>query len=164
MLISLIAAMSQNRVIGIDNQLPWKLPADLRHFRSISMGKPILMGRRTFESIGKPLPGRINIIVSRNPAFRVQGGIVVSTISEGIRAAEEHEELMVIGGASIYSAILPLTNRMYLTLIHQDFAGDAYFTNFDESEWAETERQDCPVDEFNPYAYSFITLQRKRME
>ncbi len=162
MLISLIAAMSQNRVIGFENQLPWKLPADMRHFRSITMGKPVLMGRKTFESIGKPLPGRINIIVSHDPAFRVPGGIVVSTISEGIRAAAEHEELMVIGGASIYTAMLPQADCMYLTLIHYDFAGDAYFTNFDESEWVEIERQDCPADKINPHAYSFITLQRKR--
>ncbi len=136
----------------------------MRHFRSITMGKPLLMGRKTFESIGKPLPGRINIIVSRDPAFQVQGGIVVNTITEGIRAADGHEELMVIGGASIYTAILPQVDRMYLTLLHHDFAGDTYFTSYDESEWVETERQDCAADELNPYAYSFITLQRRRRE
>ncbi len=161
MLISLVAALARNRVIGIDNRLPWKLPADLRHFRNITMGKPILMGRKTFQSIGKPLPGRANIIVTRDPGFQAPGARVVNSISQGIRAAQGHEELMVIGGASIYEIALPLAKRMYLTFIHQDFPGDTKFVNYDERDWVETAREDHPADEDNPCAYSFVILERK---
>lgn len=161
MRISLIAALARNRVIGVDNRLPWRLPADLRHFRQLTMGKPVLMGRKTFQSIGKPLPGRINIVVSQNPAFQVPGVIVVDSIERGIAAAREHDELMVIGGASLYETMLPKAGRMYLTFIHEDFPGDARFVVYDENEWVETAREDHPADEANPCAYSFVTLERK---
>lgn len=161
MLISLIAALSRNRVIGADNRLPWKLPADMRHFRQLTMGKPLLMGRKTYQSIGKPLPGRTNIIVTRDRDFRVPGTLVVNSISQGIEAAGDQEELMVIGGASIYEATLPLAGRMYLTFIHHDFPGDARFVDYDDEAWIETAREDHPADEDNPYACSFVTLDRK---
>ncbi len=161
MLISLVAALARNGVIGVDNRLPWRLPADLRHFRHLTMGKPVLMGRKTFQSIGKPLPGRTNIVVTRDADFQAPGVIVVDSITAGIQAAEGHEELMVIGGASIYEAMLPQAGRMYLTFIHQDFAGDARFVDYDENEWVETAREDHPADDDNPCAYSFVTLERK---
>ncbi|HFD92582.1 MAG TPA: type 3 dihydrofolate reductase [Gammaproteobacteria bacterium] len=161
MLISLVAALARNGVIGVDNRLPWRLPADLRHFRHLTMGKPVLMGRKTFQSIGKPLPGRTNIVVTRDADFQAPGVIVVDSITAGIQAAEGHEELMVIGGASIYEAMLPQAGRMYLTFIHQDFAGDARFVDYDKDEWVETMREDHPADDDNPCAYSFVTLERK---
>ncbi len=161
MRISLIAALSRNGVIGRDNRLPWKLPADMRHFRQLTMGKPILMGRKTFQSIGKALPGRSNIVVSRNPAFQAAGCIVVDSIEGGIEAAGACEELMVIGGAAIYRAALPLAERMYLTVIQADVEGDARFVEFDKKEWLETARADYAADEENAYPYSFITLERR---
>ncbi len=161
MRIALIAALSRNGIIGRDNRLPWKLPADMRHFRQLTMGKPILMGRKTFQSIGQALPGRSNIVVSRNPAFQAAGCIVVDSIEAGMQAAGDCEELMIIGGAAIYRAALPLAARMYLTVIQADIEGDARFVEFDSKEWLETARIDCEADEENPYPYSFITLERR---
>lgn len=162
MTISLIAAMADNRVIGIDNTLPWHLPADLRHFKKITMGKPILMGRKTYESIGKPLPGRTNIIVTTDRGYQAPGCIVVHSIDEALGATQESEEVMVIGGASFYEQLLPRADRLYLTLIHADFAGDAYFPDIDPTQWREIGRTDGEPDETNPYRYSFVVLERKR--
>ncbi len=159
--IALIAAVARNGVIGRDNRLPWHLPADLRHFRQLTLGKPVLMGRRTFESLGKPLPGRTNIVLTRDPDFRAPGCIVVHALTEGIAAAGECEELMVMGGAALYAAALPLADRMYLTRIHHAFAGDTRFVAYDEREWVTTAREDHAPDGDNPYPYSFITLQRR---
>ncbi len=161
MMISLIAALSRNKVIGRDNQLPWKLPADMQHFRRLTLGKPVLMGRRTFESIGGALPGRSNIVVSRNAAWEAPGSLTVHSLAEGIKQARGHRELMIIGGATIFAAALPLADRMYLTIIHQDISGDTRFVEFDAQDWDEIERSDHAPDEANPYPYSFITLQRK---
>lgn len=162
MIISLITAMGNNRVIGINNTLPWRLPADLKHFRKITMGKPILMGRKTYESIGKPLPGRTNIIITHDRDYQAPGCVVTHTIDEALAAATNSEEIMVIGGASFYEQLLPRAQRLYLTLIHEDFAGDAWFPAFDHAEWSEVEHADCEPDETNPYHYSFVVLERKR--
>jgi dihydrofolate reductase len=167
MMISLIAAMAENRVIGKDNQLPWHLPADLKHFKRLTMGKPIVMGRRTFESIGRPLPGRTNIIVTADTGFREQPGCIVAhSIEEAFEAAAEEagssDELMVIGGASLYEQTLPLADRIYLTLIHHGFEGQALFPHYDAREWQEIERSDHEPDERNPFAYSFTVMQRNR--
>ncbi len=159
--IALIAAVARNGVIGRDNRLPWHLPADLRHFRRLTLGKPVLMGRRTFESLGRPLPGRTNIVLTRDPDFHAPGCIVVHSLPEGIAAAGECEELMVMGGAALYEAALPLADRMYLTRIHHAFAGDTRFAAYDEKEWVTTAREDHAPDEDNPYPYSFITLHRR---
>ena len=161
MIISLIAALSRNGIIGKDNRLPWKLPADMQHFRRLTMGKPVLMGRRTFESIGLALPGRSNIVVSRNPGWEAPGCLPVHSLAEGIEQARGHRELMVIGGAAIFAAALPLAERMYLTIIQEDFSGDTRFVEFDAQDWNELERQDYSPDDANPYSYSFVTLQRK---
>jgi len=161
MIISLIAALSRNKVIGRDNRLPWKLPADMQHFRHLTLGKPVLMGRRTFESIGKALPERSNIVVSRNTAWQAPGCLTVHSLDEGIKQARGQRELMIIGGAAIFAAALPRADRMYLTIIHEDFPGDTRFVEFDARYWDEIERSDHAPGEANPYPYSFITLQRK---
>ena len=160
MRISIIAALSTNRVIGRDNALPWRLPADLQHFKTITMGKPVIMGRRTFESIGRPLPGRINVVVTTNAAFQVDGCHVVQSIEQALELTQEHDEIMVIGGASFYQQMLPHAVRMYLTLVHAVIDGDAYFPDYDESDWHISERQDFPADDRNQYDYSFVVLER----
>ena len=161
MIISLIAAMGKDRVIGIDNRLPWRLPADMKHFRALTLGKPVLMGRKTFDSIGKPLPGRTNIVVSQDPDFQPEGVTVARSIAEALAAGREADEIMVIGGASFYAQLLPRAQRLYLTEIHQEFAGDAFFPAWDPRQWREIERDDHAADGDNIYPYSFITLARR---
>lgn len=160
MQISIIVAMSENRVIGINNQLPWHLPADLQHFKSITMGKPILMGRKTFDSIGRPLPGRQNIVVTRDPNFSPEQVTVAHSPEAALTAASDHDEVMVIGGASFYAQMLPQASRLYLTVVHQSIEGDAYFPELNESEWETIESIRHPTDTSNPVAYSFLTRQR----
>ncbi len=160
-LISIIAAMTDDRVIGINNNLPWKLPSDMKWFRQHTLGKPILMGRKTFESFGaRPLPGRSNIIVTRTQDYQAEGTRVVHSIDDALQAAGEVKEIMVIGGASFYTQMLPLAQRMYLTRVHTEVAGDTWFPEFDESQWRQVERLDCEADERNAYAHSFIILER----
>jgi dihydrofolate reductase len=160
MRISIIVAMSENRVIGVDNRLPWRLPADLRHFRHTTLGKPVVMGRRTFESIGRPLDGRENLVVSRDPTFHAPGCTKVSSLDEAIANLSGHDEIMIIGGASIYTQILPRTQRIYLTLVHAHINGDVVFPVLDDQEWRTTAREDHGADDKNPYDYSFLTLER----
>ncbi len=162
MTLSLIWAMADNRVIGIENRLPWKLPADMKWFRQNTMGKPIVMGRLTFESFGaKPLPGRRNIIISRNPSYTADGIEVCTSLEDALQSTQDSEETMIIGGMSLYKQSLPLADRLYMTLVHANVAGDAWFPEFDLREWLETERSDFPADEKNPHAYSFITLDKQ---
>lgn len=157
--ISLIVAMDENGLIGADGDLPWRLPNDLRHFKRTTMGKPILMGRRTFESIGKPLPGRESLILSRR-GYRAEGCRTVASLDQALEAAGDSEELMVMGGAQVYAAALPLARRIYLTRIHDRFKGDTWFPDFDETDWDQLARQDHAADAENPHAHSFILLQR----
>ncbi len=152
--------MASNRVIGINNTLPWHLPADFKHFKSVTMGKPILMGRKTFESIGRPLPGRTNIIITNNRSYSAEGCHVVNSIDEALALTHDASEAMIIGGASFYQQTLPIAQRIYLTIIHHSFDGDAYFVALDDAEWREIERIDCDADNKNHYPYSFITLER----
>jgi dihydrofolate reductase len=164
MRISLVVAMAANRVIGRDNGLPWHLPADLQHFKRITMGKPILMGRRTWESIGRPLPGRTSIVISRDAGYAAPGCIVVHSIDAALQAAAEcGDEAMVIGGAEFYRQVLPRADTLYLTRIHADFEGDTFFPELDDSEWREVEHSDREPDVKNPYRYSFIRLDRVRL-
>lgn len=160
-MISLVAAMASNRVIGIENRLPWHLPADFKHFKSVTMAKPIIMGRKTFESIGRPLPGRTNIIITHNTTYTAEGCNVVNSIDEALALTQSVPEVMIIGGASFYQQALPFAQRIYLTIIHHAFEGDAYFETLDDAQWCETERIDCKPDDKNHYPYSFITLERK---
>ena len=158
--ITLVVAMASNRVIGRENRLPWHLPADLRHFRQVTIGKPILMGRKTHESIGHALPGRANIVVTRDEAYTAHGCIVVHSIERALEAAGASGEVMVIGGTDLYRQLLPRAGRIYLTLVHAEFEGDAWFPELDEREWREVERLDCDPDVNNPWPYSFIRLDR----
>lgn len=157
MIISLIAAMSRNKVIGKDNKLPWKLPADMKRFRELTSGKPVIMGRKTFESIGKPLPNRKNIIITRDRNYKRDGCIIVHSAKDALKAAGDGD-VMIIGGAQIYAEFLPKANKMYLTFIDADFEGDAYFPEYNEDEWKEMNREEH-VD--NEFSYAFVDLERK---
>ena len=162
MKISMIAAMTDNGVIGIENRLPWKLPNDMKWFRQHTLGKPIIMGRKTFESFGaKPLPERTNIIITRDESYQAQDSIVVHSIDEALRAAGEVDEVMIIGGASFYEQMVPRADRLYLTFVHANIEGDAWFPQIDFSDWHEVQRIDCEADEKNALAHSFVILERK---
>ena len=159
--LELVVAVAENDVIGRGNQLPWRLPADLRHFKSLTFGKPVLMGRRTYESIGKALPGRSNIVLSRSAEFSPSDCVVVKTLDAARAAAGAHAPLMVIGGAQIYRQCLPLASRIHLTLVHVHIEdGDTVFGGWRGSEWTASSRERHEADDKNPYAYSFITLER----
>ncbi|MEX1198030.1 MAG: type 3 dihydrofolate reductase [Pseudohongiellaceae bacterium] len=166
MRLALIWAMSRNRVIGRNNALPWYLPEDLKYFKRVTMGKPIIMGRKTWESIGRPLPGRSNIIVSRNTNFEAEGAKVVHSLDEAIKMAENialingGEEAVVMGGAEIYRQALPRADRLYLTQVHAEVEGDAFFPEFDIERWHELGREDFSASGPNPYDYSFVVLER----
>ena len=139
MLIAIVAAMDRNRLIGDGDRLPWRLPADMRRFRALTMGKPIIMGRRTHESIGAVLPGRRNIVLSRDPAFRAPGCDVYPDLDAALADCDDADEPMIIGGAQVYAEALPRTRRMYLTLLHGAFRGDTWFPEFDRTEWREVD-------------------------
>lgn len=159
MKISMVAAMAKDRVIGKDNAMPWHLPADFAWFKKVTMGKPIVMGRKTFESIGRPLPGRQNIVISRNPDFTAEGVTVVSDIAAAQSAAGDVEELMIIGGGSIYEACLPLADRLYLTFIDLTVEGDTCFPAWDDT-WQEVHSESYAADEKNAHAMRFVILER----
>lgn len=159
MSISLIAAMANNRVIGKNNTLPWHLPADLKHFKNTTMGKAIVMGRKTFESIGRPLPGRQNIIVTRDKMYQATGCTIINSINQ-IKLVSDAIEIMVIGGAEIYKQLLPQAQRLYLTYIHADVDGDSHFPQWQANEWQEISREDHLADENNKYDYSFVILEK----
>ena len=161
MRIALIAARARNGVIGRNNQLPWRLPADLQHFKRLTMGKPIVMGRKTWESLGRPLPGRRNIVVTRDPGFSCEGCVVVHGIDEALAAAQGSHEFMFIGGAELYTQVLPRADRLYLTEVGADVEGDVTFPGFDAADWAEVERQTCTADDRNEYDYDFVVLDRR---
>jgi dihydrofolate reductase len=160
MLITIIAAMDRNRLIGDGDRLPWRLPADLRRFKALTMGKPMLMGRRTHESIGKVLPGRDNIILSRNPDYRAPGCVVVASLDEALAICAHADELMIIGGAQLYAEALPRAHRLHLTLLHASFSGDTWFPDYDRREWREVSREDHEADADSPCAFSFVDLER----
>ncbi len=164
MIISIIVAIGNNRVIGIKNALPWKLPADMEHFRQLTAQKPLIMGQKTFESIGKALPRRTNIVLTLDKNFQAADCLVAHSIEEALQVAQNlgAKEVMIGGGVSIYKQFLSLANRMYLTLIEGDFEGDAFFPEFDWNDWDEIERIENQPDKNNPYKYTFLTLERKK--
>ncbi|MGI2258137.1 type 3 dihydrofolate reductase [Shewanella sp. GXUN23E] len=139
MKIAMIAAMAHDRVIGLDNQMPWHLPEDLRHFKAVTMGKPVVMGRRTYESIGRPLPGRLNIVISRNPELKIEGVSCVTSFDEALVLCGECEELMVIGGGQLYAQLLPEADILYLTEIDLQVQGDTRFPEWQADQWQESE-------------------------
>ncbi|MFH4621511.1 type 3 dihydrofolate reductase [Vibrio furnissii] len=167
MVISMIAALARNgnierdnpHVIGNDNEMPWHLPADFTWFKQHTIGKPVIMGRKTFESIGKPLPGRRNIIVTRNPEFSAEGVTIVSSVDMALAEAGDSEEAMVIGGGSIYNEALSKANKLYLTFINAEIPGDTYFPEWG-AEWQETHREHYDADEKNQYDMDFVILER----
>ncbi len=158
--VSIIAAMAENRVIGRDNALPWRLPADLQHFKALTVGKPIIMGRKTWESLPGLLPDRPHIVVTNNQQYRATGCSVVNSLDAALDAAGEVPEIMVVGGALLYQQSLPLAQRIYLTLVHTVVEGDALFPELDLDVWHEQGREQHPSDDKNPYAYTFLTMQR----
>ena len=168
MKLSMIVATAQNRVIGRDNALPWYLPNVLKYFKQTTLGKPVIMGRKTYESIGKPLPGRTNIVITRQTDYLPEGVKVVHSVAEARDLAESvclidgQEEAMIMGGAEIYTLALPDADRLYLTEVHADVDGDAYFPEYDKTEWQEISREDFSAEGPNPYNYSFVVYDKKR--
>jgi dihydrofolate reductase len=164
--LALIVAAAENGVIGRNNALPWYLPEDLRYFKRVTMGKPIIMGRKTFESIGKPLPGRTNIVITRNPVFQAEGVNVASSLSAALELAQHialidgAEEAIVIGGAEIYQAALPQAERLYFTEVHASVEGDAVLPAIDWTQWREASRERHAAQSPNHFDYSFVRYER----
>ncbi len=159
-LISIIVAMAENRVIGRDNKLPWHLPADLKHFKMLTVGKPIIMGRKTWESLPGLLPERRHIVLTGDPGYAAEGCRIVHSLEEALIAAGEVPEVMIIGGAKLYAQALSIARRIYLTLVHVEAEGDSLFPVIDADYWEEVEREWHPPDDRNPYPYTFLTLRR----
>jgi len=161
MKISMIVAMDEQRVIGRDNDMPWHLPADLQHFKKVTLGKPVIMGRKTYDSIGRALPGRLNIVVSRDPSLVIPGVTCVTSVEQALLAAEGVEEVMIIGGATIYEHFLKVANRLYLTFIDLKVQGDTHFPDYlAQGKWVEVERDTFKADEKNAHDLAFVTLDR----
>lgn len=161
MAIALIVGLSENYCIGNHNQLPWRQSADLQRFKRLTMGKPVIMGRKTYESIGKPLPGRANIIVTRDKNYQAEGCIIEHSLEQAVENHLHLPEFFIIGGEQIFKEALPLADRMYLTWIHAQIEGDAFFPKWATREWREVEREDHTADEKNEYDYSFVKLERR---
>ncbi|GIU08524.1 dihydrofolate reductase [Shewanella sp. c952] len=159
MKIAMIAAMANNRVIGKDNKMPWHLPEDLRHFKALTLGKPVVMGRKTYESIGRPLPGRHNIVISRQADLQIEGVTTVTSFAQAKLAAGDCEELIVMGGGQLYAELLQQSDILYLTEISLDVEGDTYFPNWDDGSWLEVSRDVAKNDK--QMQYSFIKLVKK---
>jgi len=163
MTISFIVAASDNHVIGKDNKLPWCLPTDMRYFKNVTWGMPVIMGRKSFESLGKALKGRSNIVVTRNKNWTAENAQTVSSIDQAITLAAQTDskEIFIIGGAEIFRSALPSADRIYLTLVHGNFDGDAFFPEMEQDEWKLVSNRDCESDEKNAYAVSFQVWERK---
>jgi dihydrofolate reductase len=160
MIISIIVAIAENNAIGKDNQLLWHLPADLKHFKQITSGRSIIMGRKTYDSVGKPLPNRRNIVVSRQD-IQIEGCEIVKSIDEGLLLCKNEDEVFIGGGAEIYRQAMDKTDIIYLTIVHKSFDADTFFPEIDYSKWKETAHEDHEPDERNSLPYSFITLERR---
>lgn len=161
MSISFIFAMDRNRAIGLNNTLPWHLPGDLKFFKSVTMGHPILMGRKTYDSIGKPLPGRRNVILTQNPEFRAEGCEIVHSVQEAVEAFRD-QELFVIGGAEIFRLFAEEVDRMYITFIEHEFEADTFISELDLSDWTLVSSEQGERNEKNPYEYYFRIYQREQ--
>ena len=160
MKISIIVAASANNVIGVDGQLPWRLPEDLRHFKAITMGKPMIMGRATFDSIGKALPGRQSIVLTRQDDFSAEGCDVVATVDDALNAAGNAEEVMIVGGGEIYRQFLPRADRIYLTRVQAEIDGDTTFPELDMSEWNVVAVEEYPAGDEREFGFEIETLDR----
>lgn len=160
MKISIIVAMDKKGIIGLEGGLPWHLSADLKHFKTITMGKPLIMGRKTHKSIGRPLPGRKNIVLTHSKEFKAEGCTVVHSLEDAFQAAGDVDEVMIMGGSGIYDQSLARAGRLYLTEVDADVRGDVYFPEFDKGEWIEVEREEHSADEKNDFDYSFVVMER----
>ncbi|MEP5765738.1 MAG: type 3 dihydrofolate reductase [Halieaceae bacterium] len=166
MKLALIVAVAENGVVGRDNSMPWHLPEDLKYFKRTTLGKPVLMGRKTWESIGRPLPGRSNIVITRQAQYQAEGAQVVAdlqsalALAESVAAADGSEELMVIGGAEIYRAALPLAQRLYITEVHAEVTGDVFFPDWDRRQWRELARERHSAASEGDFDYSFVVYER----
>jgi dihydrofolate reductase len=161
MIRSIVVAVARNGVIGRDNRLPWKLPKDLAYFKRVTMGHPVVMGRRTWESIGRALPGRLNIVVTRNPSLDAPGATVVPSLADAWKAAGNADEVSIIGGTSIFRETLPIADRIHLTEVEADVEGDTFFPDFDRGEWVEQEVERHPADERHEYPFRIVLLTRR---
>ena len=159
-MLSIIVAVADNGVIGSGNQLPWRLPDDLKRFKALSLGKPVVMGRKTYDSIGKPLPGRLNIVISRQPGLEIPGCRVVPSIDEALAAAQPSPEVVIVGGAEIYRQALPKVSVIHLTRVHAVIPGDVSFPELRDEEWREVAKEYHPADERHAHAFTFTTLER----
>ena len=159
--LSIIVAMAKNRTIGIDNTLPWRIPADMQHFKRLTMGHHLIMGRKTFESIGRPLPGRTTVVVSRDRSLKIDGCIVAHSLPEAVAACAADPQVFVVGGADIYAQALGLADTLYITEIQQEVAGDAHFPPFDRGTWQETTREMRSQTAPQPLDYHFVCYRRK---
>jgi len=159
MIVAIIVAIGENNAIGKNNQLLWHMPNDLKHFKDVTSGRTIIMGRKTFDSVGKPLPKRRNIVVTRQD-ITIPGCEIVKSIEDGLALCKGEDEVFIGGGAEIYKLAMHLTDRIYLTIIHKSFDADTFFPEIDRKEWKEVSREDYQPDEKNPLPYSFITLER----
>jgi dihydrofolate reductase len=161
--IAFVVAFDRKKVIGKDGRLPWRLPDDMKHVRELTIGKPLIMGRRTYDSIGRPLPQRTSIVLTRDPAFRPEGVIVARTPDEALAIADGAPEVIIFGGAEVFRHFLPIADRIYLTEVDADVGGDTYF-DFAGTDWKELENTAHPADERHAYPFHFITLERIRKE
>jgi dihydrofolate reductase len=159
MIVTIVVAIAENHAIGKNNQLLWHLPKDLKHFKEITSGGTVIMGRKTYDSVGKPLPNRRNIIITRQQ-IEIAGCEVVNSLQAALDLCRDHKEVFIVGGAEIYKQAMPLTDRIYLTIVHENFEADTYFPEISKDIWKETERTDHEADEKNPLSFSFITLER----
>jgi len=162
MIISIIVAAAENNVIGRDNNLIWHLSADLKHFKSLTMGGIVLMGRKTFESIGRPLPNRRNMVISRNPHYKAEGAEVYGSLEEAFGKIEESQEVFIIGGGTLYQALWDQADKLYLTRVHTEAVGDTVIPAVDDRRWEEVCREEFEADERNEYSYSFIDYRKKK--
>jgi len=158
--ISVIAALARNRVIGIENRLPWKLPEDLAHFKALTLGHPIIMGRKTFESLGRPLPGRTNIVITRNPDYAPTGCLIAASIADAVALCGDVPEVFFIGGAELYRQVLPLADRLYLTEVQIDAEGDAWFPEYDRSDFREVSRLANRGEKGDRLEFDFVVYER----
>ncbi len=161
--IAYVVAMDDNRLIGRDNALPWRLPDDMAWFREKTMGKPCIMGRKTYDSLPyrfRPLPGRLNIVVTRNPGYEAPGAVVVHSVEEALAAAEDVDEVVIIGGADLFSHLMPVVDRLYLTHVHDAAEGDVFFPEFNQAEWRESYHEYHPADDRHALPFTWIILDR----
>ena len=160
-MISLIVAVAENNIIGRDNDLIWHLPRDLKHFKETTSGHHIIQGRKTYESVGKPLPNRTNVIITRDKNYKAEGCVVVHSLEEALEVSKNDPEAFITGGGKIYEMAMPLVDRIYLTKVHHSFEGDTFFPEINMEEWTETDRRDFEPDEKNKYPFSILILDRK---